>query len=106
MVHAKMESFDITRAVQILTSNDSMLQPSAETLAKLKGKHPPKHPDSNQIPDPTDENSDFTTNREGFLKALHSFKKGCAGGPDGLTHQHLLDMTEEAMGEEKILSGT
>ena len=30
---------------------------------------------------------------------MHSFKKGAAGGPDGLIPQHLLDMCGEALGE-------
>ena len=32
-------------------------------------------------------------------KALHSFKKGAAGGPDGFIPQHLIDMTGDALGE-------
>ena len=38
-------------------------------------------------------------------KAINSFKKGSAGGPDGLLPQHLIDMTGEVYGEdsEKLL---
>ena len=41
----------------------------------------------------------FKTNKENLLKALHSFKKGAAGGPDGFLPQHLIDMSGEALGE-------
>ena len=33
------------------------------------------------------------------MRALHSFKKGAAGGPDGFLPQHLIDMSGSALGE-------
>ena len=99
-VSAKMAQFDVQGAVRILSSNDSILQPSPETINKLKEKHPQKHPNSIDPPDPCDDfDNCFKTNRDNLLKALHSFKRGAAGGPDGLLPQHVIDMSVESLGE-------
>merc|ERR1712001_429386 len=86
-----MAQFDVQGAVRILSSNDTILQPSPETFNKLKEKHPEKHPKSIDPPDPCDDCENcFKTNRDKLLKALHSFKRGAAGGPDGHLAQHLI----------------
>ena len=73
---------------------------SQDTTNKLKEKHPPRHPNSNEIPIPCDDcDNSFKTDRDKLKKALHSFKKGAAGGPDGFIPQHLIDMTGDALGE-------
>ena len=98
-VSAKMASADIQGAVRILTSKETILPHSVETTNKLKDKHPKASPDSQAHQDPLDEDSCFRTDKESLSKALHSFKKGSGGGPDGLLPQHLLDMCGDALGE-------
>ena len=98
-VSAKMAVADIQGAVRILTSKETILPQSSETVKKLKEKHPQPHSDSQRPPDPDDEDSCYKTDREKLLRALHSFKRGTAGGPDGFLPQHLLDMCEESLGE-------
>ena len=41
----------------------------------------------------------FWVSKDDFKWGLRSFKRGAAGGPDGLRPQHLLDMTGQALGE-------
>ena len=99
LVSAKIAVGDIQGAVRIITSKETILAQSAETVEKLKEKHPQAHPDSIPPPDPSEGDMCFKTNKDNLLKALHSFKKGAAGGPDGLLPQHLSDMIGEALGE-------
>ena len=99
-ISTKMAVADIKGAVRILVSKDSLLSPSEDTINKLKQKHPLRHPDA-QNPPPIEEEEAFCfkTNRDELMRALHSFKKGAAGGPDGFLPQHLLDMTGLSLGE-------
>ena len=97
LVSAKMAVADIQGAVRILTSKETILPYSVATANKLKDKHPQPHPDSQQHADPDDREYCFKTNKEKLLKALHSFRKGAGGGPDGFLPQHLLDITEESL---------
>ena len=98
-----MAQFDVQGAVRILTSNDTIFQPSLETINKLKEKHPQKHQNSIDPPEPCDDcDNCFKTNRDKLLKALHSFKRGAAGGPDGLLPQHLIDMSGDSLGEPAV----
>ena len=41
----------------------------------------------------------FKPTRNPSLNPLPSFKKGVSGGIDGLTSQHLYDMSEDLLGE-------
>ena len=98
-VSAKIAVINIQGAVRVLSSKDTILPYSLQTSNKLKEKHPQSHPESQKPCDPQDDDPSFSTNKEKLVKALHSFKKGAAGGPDGLIPQHLLDMCGEALGE-------
>ena len=99
LVSAKIAVADIQGAVRIISSKESILPQSAETVEKLKEKHPQAHPDSTKPPDCIEEDNCFKTNKENLLKAIRSFKRGTSGGPDGLLPQHLIDMTGEELGE-------
>ena len=72
---------------------------SPETANLLREKHPQPHPESSLPADPLNVDVRFKTNMESLLKAIHSFKKGAAGGPDGLLPQHLVDMCGDSLGE-------
>jgi hypothetical protein len=101
-VAAKLGMGDVRGAVTIVTSKEAILPPSQETKAKLQVKHPPrKRSDLTNVPIP-DVNGNlghFWLSKDDVQRGLRSFKKGAAGGPDGLRPQHLLDMTGQALGE-------
>ena len=99
LVSAKMAVGDIQGAVRIISSKETILPQTAETVEKLKEKHPQADPASTTPPDCSEENICFKTNKENLLKAIRSFKNGTGGGPDGLLPQHLKDMTGDELGE-------
>ena len=96
-VASKMAAADITGAVRILASNDSILPPSPLVVEKLKEKHLNRHQDS-QMPDWNDTET-VLIGRDDVKRAIKSFQPGSSGGPDGLIPQHLKDMTEEKLGD-------
>ena len=97
-VTTKINAGDINGAVRVVTSKETILPPSEEITAKLREKHPQSHPDS-IFPHTEDVLENVMVNKDDIRKAIRSFKKGAAGGPDGLLPQHLIDMTGEALGE-------
>ena len=92
-VAAKLEEGDYKGAVRLACSEDSIATFDEETMAALRSKHPPPHPHS-QIPPPPPEDStpSTTISVEAVTKAILSFPNGSAGGPDGLSPQHLKDL--------------
>ena len=62
-VAAKMAAADISGAVKLLASNDTVLQPSEDVVNKLKDKHPDRHEDS-VIPDRSDTESILVGSRD------------------------------------------
>ena len=92
-VAAKLKDGDYKGAVRLACSEDSIATFDEETLAALRSKHPPPHPLS-QIPPPPPEDStpSTTISVEAVAKAILSFPNGSAGGPDGLSPQHLKDL--------------
>ena len=99
LVSAKIAVADIQGAVRIISSKETILPQSAETVEKLKEKHPQAYPDSSKPSDCIEEDKCFKTNKENLLKAIRSFRRGATGGPDGLLPQHLIDMTGDELGE-------
>ena len=95
-----MSEGDIKGAINIVVSKETVLSPSNETKMKLQEKHPPKHPLSTNLPLPTEGNPNFKVSKEKLVKAICSFRKGSAGGPDGQRPQHLIDMTGEVLGQD------
>ena len=90
-----------------MSSRESILPASKDVKEKLLKKHPPRHKDSNPapIPDPNTNISNFLVSKVIVKKAIRSFKKGASGGPDGLSPQHLVDMSGQDLGDvaEKFL---
>ena len=77
---------DISRAARLLTSS-GLAPDSAETLQRLKAKHPQS---SVPLSSPCDDSAGpITLERESFLKALKSTPRGSAPGPSGLRFEHL-----------------
>ena len=98
-----MSEGDVSGAVNILSSSDSILTPSPEVVAEMKKKHPTK-PEDRSMP-PVSDFSDKTSlifGRNDITTAIFSFRPGSAGGPDGLNPQHFKDITAEALGDPAL----
>ena len=84
---------------------------SEDTVGALREKHPAVHPESCiPSPPPPEQFSPLPAiSQEIVVRAIHSFPRGSAGGPDGFRPQHLLDLTSasaERGGKELIRSLT
>ena len=89
-VAAKLEEGDVKGAVRLASSEDSIAKRCDATLASLREKHPPPHPQSIIPPCPTSSDaSHITLSEEDILRSSMSFPNGSAGWPDGLRPQHL-----------------
>lgn len=100
LVGKKIANGDIKGAIRVLSSNDTILPQSPNTLATLQSKHPSRHPDS-QMPEPPDATSvsALQLNMDQIRKAILSFPGGSAGGYDLLLPQHLKDLISKASGD-------
>ena len=92
-VAAKLEEGNFKGAVRLACSEESIADMNNKTLAALQLKHPPPHPDSHLPPMPEDSSLSPSISEEAMVKAIRSFPNGSAGGPDGLSPQHLKDLT-------------
>ena len=100
-VRSKVEAGNLRAAVRILCSDETPAPINADTLHQLKIKHPPAPPDRNL---PAIRLDDFRfdpiqVTPDDITRCLKTFPTGSSGGPDGLTAQHLRDMTDSAYGE-------
>ena len=92
-VRAKMEDGNISAAVRILCSEESLAVSNLDTLNKLKEKHPPASSSACPIPLPGSvDTQPLQVTEQEVLKAVRSFPAGSAGGPDGFRPQHLLEL--------------
>ena len=92
-VAAKLEEGNFKGAVRLACSEESIADMNDKTLAALQLKHPPPHPDPHLPPMPEDSSLSPSISEEAMVKAIRSFPNGSAGGPDGLSPQHLKDLT-------------
>ena len=91
---------DVSGAIRVISSSDSVLPPSLDLKNKLAEKHPPGR---NKIYPPPNLDSDhIVCSIEEVKKAIKSFKPGSSGGQDGLLPVRLLDMTSEELGEPSL----
>ena len=98
-VTAKLEEGDVKGAVRLASSEDSIAKRCDATLASLREKHLPPHPQSIIPPCPTSSDaSHITLSEEDILRSIMSFPNGSAGGPDGLRPQHLKDLISTSAG--------
>ena len=97
-VSTKLEEGDFRGAIRLACSEASIAEQNEESLAALRAKHPPPHPDS-CIPSPPEEPfSSPPVSEVEVRQAILSFPNGSAGGPDGLRPQHLKDLTGTSAG--------
>ncbi|KAJ0182426.1 hypothetical protein K1T71_001795 [Dendrolimus kikuchii] len=98
LVESRIADGDLSGAARLLFSEDKIASNNAETLATLKDKHPPSATDLHLPEEPNILNSFICASKEDVLKAINSFRPGSAGGLDGLTPQHLKDLTSGGNG--------
>ena len=92
-VRAKMEDGNVSAAVRILCSEESLAESNLDTLNKLKEKHPAANSNGSSAPLPSSVNTQALQVTENeVLKAVRSFPSGSAGGPDGIRPQHLVEL--------------
>ena len=91
-VSCKLEEGDFRGAVRLICSEDSIAELDEVTLAALRSKHPPPHPNSCIPPVPEEFAPAIQVSEEEIAHAISSFPNGSSGGPDGLRPQHLKDL--------------
>ena len=90
-VSEKLEEGDFKGAVRLASSDDSIALVTESTYLALLERHPQPHPGS-VIPPVDAEVSAIRVDCYEVRRSVRSFKRGSAGGPDGLRPQHLKDM--------------
>ncbi|ESO10526.1 hypothetical protein HELRODRAFT_183558 [Helobdella robusta] len=88
--------------MRILASTDTMAPDSTNTINSLKDKHPPAPLD--RKPSPNKESTSVTVNPQQIMLCLRQFPKGTSGGRDGLTPQHLRDLTHDKIETAELIS--
>ena len=91
-VNAKLSQGDVSAAVRLVASDDTVLEPTADVLAALRLKHPAS-PSDNKSPPVPDSSIATTLSEEDVRQALKSFRPSSSGGVDGLRPGHLKDLT-------------
>ena len=88
MVNSKLLVGDVTTAVIIIASDDSVITPTSEVVIALRLKHPPSPLDLR--PPPTEPISQTSSvSEEEVMVALKSFRPSSAGDVDGLRPGHM-----------------
>ena len=90
-IDLKFQDGDISGAVRLLASEDSIAPVNDETLAALRLKHRTPPPDVH-FPDVAAAPDRPEITCEEVSKALQSFSAGSGAGPDGIRPQHLKDL--------------
>ncbi|GAU94691.1 hypothetical protein RvY_06416 [Ramazzottius varieornatus] len=92
IVEGKINDGDISGALRVLSSEDSVAVPSTEVLDVLGAEHSPESPDAVFKERPDDSAPPPEVTVEEVVAAVGSFPNGTAGGLDGLRPQHIKDM--------------
>ena len=101
-VEAKLSDGDVTGAVRLASSNDTLAPFDDETLTGLQSKHP-SAPSDLELPDPPEDTSEvLSVSCEVVARAIHSFKAGSAGGLDRLRPQHFKELISKTTGEAGV----
>ena len=90
-VSAKIEDDNIRAAVRIICSEGKSAENESETFSKLSAKHPAAAIDRKR-PTAPDCLPALQVSESEVLKAIRTFPADSAGGSDGFSPQHLLDL--------------
>lgn len=103
LVQAKLSDGDISGAIRVLSSNDTIAAVNTDSYQKMLEKHPAAnvHIDVNNETVVEIQPVSVTEAR----KSIYGFATGSSGGMDGIKPQHLKDMVGKETGEhgEKVL---
>lgn len=92
----KVGEGDIRGAIRVLSSNESIAEPSFDTKSKLRSKHP----DDNEVEDIFSLEHDLiATKVDDVCKAIRDFPLSSSGGVDGLRPRHLKDLISFSCGD-------
>ncbi|XP_060804915.1 uncharacterized protein LOC132902733 [Amyelois transitella] len=97
-VEQKIHDGDLRGATRLLFSNDKIAPDTPETSAALLSKHPPGPSTPLFVDPPTDSSACLHASEKDVKEALASFPKGSASGLDGISPQHLIDLTSYGTG--------
>lgn len=90
-VRAKLEAGNPGAVIRILCLYDGLESTSSVVLEKLRELHPSVSGDMEGLP-AADVDAAFVVSEDSVRKAVSSFPPGLAGGPNGLTPQHLKNL--------------
>ena len=95
-IASKCADGDIKAALRILTSDDTVIVPSAEVSHQLQQKHPAA-PEDEDLPSHTDVDSGLapTVDLDLMSKSLQAMSPGSSGGLDGIRPLHLQQLTSQ-----------
>ena len=97
-VNSKLAQDDVSAAVRLIASDDTLLEPYPEYLEVIRSKHPHAPLDLEPITTFNPEDSIFFTSKD-IQKALSAFHPSSSGGIDGLRPSHVIGLTSFATGE-------
>ena len=101
-VEAKLADGDVTGAVRLASSNDTLAPFDGETLSGLWSKHPPSPLDL-KFPEQPDDSSEILPVLCAVVDhAIHGFRAGFAGGLDRLRPQHFKELISKSTGEAGV----
>ena len=100
-VNSKLPQGDVSAAVRLIASDDTLLEPCPEILEVIRSKHPQAPSDLEPITSFNLEDSIFFTSKD-IQNALSAFRPSSSGGIDGLPPSHLIDLTSFASGESGV----
>ncbi|ESO08604.1 hypothetical protein HELRODRAFT_169483 [Helobdella robusta] len=90
-----IEQGNVINAMRTLASKDTMAPDSADILNSPKVEHPSTPLDKKSSP--IKKSISVTVNPQPIMLCLRQFPKGTSGGRDGLTPQHLRDLTHDKL---------
>ena len=96
-VCAKLDEGDITGAVRLASSNNTLIRPTQASCDSLRDKHPPRPSDRQAFP--TSDVPPLVTTQKLVMDCVQSFPAGAAAGPSGFRPQHLQDAMSRSAGE-------
>ena len=91
MANSNLLVGDVTAAVRIIASDDSVITSTADVVTALRLKHPPSPLDVRSPPtEPVSQT--LSVSEEKVMVTLKAFRPSSAGGIDGLRPWHLKDL--------------
>ncbi|XP_063360658.1 uncharacterized protein LOC134649757 [Cydia amplana] len=104
-VENKLSDGNLKGATRLLFSSDTLATCSPAVLNDLQEKHPSVSTSSLQPNPPVTSSQPLQVSKTAILHAILSFPTGSAGGLDGISPQHLKDLTSPLAGDAGCQQG-